>query len=91
MIFFERRRHPRILKTKSIEFIKIADKKEVINCGVMLDLSMSGIGVETDFMLLEGQPVILKGVSDDETLIYGVVCWCQKQTGLYRSGIRFYL
>lgn len=91
MIFFERRRHQRTENSKKIEFIKITNKKEVINQGMMLNISQSGLGIETEFILLKGQPVILRGVSDDETLVYGVVCWSEKKDNNYRSGIRFYL
>ncbi|HIJ59446.1 MAG TPA: PilZ domain-containing protein [Nitrospirae bacterium] len=90
MIFFERRRHKRIEKTNEIEFIKITNnQKEVINKGKLVDISQGGVGIVTDFVLLKGQPLILKGASENDMLTYGVVCWTQRQNNVIRSGIRF--
>jgi len=55
----------------------------------MVDKSDAGAGLQTDFQLIKGQPVILREEDKEEGLKYGIVCWCCNVNGLFRSGIRY--
>jgi hypothetical protein len=89
LIFIERRKYKREPCSKPIEFLKITGRKEAINSGLAIDESDAGVGLQTDFQLISGQPVIFREKDDEECIKYGIVCWSCKLNGLFRSGVRY--
>lgn len=88
MIFIERRKSKRKDVEKSIDFLRLNGSKEVIQQGIITNISEHGFAIETTFPLIMAQPVIVRYTNKQDVVKYGVVCWSSRSNNHYVSGVR---
>lgn len=88
LIFIERRRAKRKSVEIDVDFLRLNGSKEVIQVGLIKNISELGMAIETTFPLIIAQPVIVRYSNSHSVTRYGVVCWTNRVNNHYISGVR---
>ena len=91
--FMEKRKHNREPYNDTIEFIvlltKASELKRISSTGKIIDVSLSGIGVETNFPLEAGHVIEWDDKHQKGKLHLALVKWSRKLENLYRAGLMY--
>ncbi len=86
-----KRRHDRVSLKLTVEYCitvkKQSDVKNILLTGIVRDVSAGGVGLVTDYPLMQGNMIRIKS-SAPELPKYGVVRWVSKEGESYRVGLR---
>ncbi|MEW6410215.1 MAG: PilZ domain-containing protein [Nitrospirota bacterium] len=90
----EKRRYERKPANYDIEYsvvvMNIRELKRITARGIIVDTSLGGFGLKTDYLLERGHVVTLKDMDIPEILKYhGIVRWSNKINGSYRAGLSY--
>lgn len=92
----EKRRHERkpadYHVTYSVVIMDIRELKRIIASGIIVDISLGGFGLKTDFLLERGHVITIHVTKEKDILEIpqcGVVKWINKINGSYRAGLSY--
>ncbi|MEC4684534.1 MAG: PilZ domain-containing protein [Nitrospirota bacterium] len=86
-----KRRHDRVSLKLTVEYSITVKKQSAVKniqlTGIVRDVSAGGVGLITDYPLMQGNMIRIKS-SAPEVPKYGVVRWVNREGESYRVGLR---